>query len=69
MAHGSGETPWLERGVGQSVEDSDPVAASAAALLSIAITFKRVVDILEPVGHAILAEIEKEKAEAKKGRK
>lgn len=70
------KAPWLEPGAGSLWPPSESIPVDqvrAAALLSMAITFKRVVDMLEPMAVSIAAAIAREgdaeKAAAKKGKR
>lgn len=68
MAHGGGDTPWLEPGAGDLTKkitapgrpELDAPAVQAAAYVSIAITFKRLVDMVEPMLALALAQIKKD---------
>lgn len=64
-------TPWLEPGAGEAASKAvatDAERVTLAAQLSLAITFKRVVDMFEPIVRMAVAEYEAEKAAAKKGK-
>lgn len=70
-----GKAPWLEAGVGEfadkAIEAQGGVSAevmAAAGIMSAAITFKRIVDLLEPLAKAATAEMEAE-LKAAKGKK
>lgn len=77
MAHGDAPTPWLEPGAGEIAKkitapgrpELDAPAIQAAAFVSLAITLKRIVDMVEPIVVAGLAEYQAERDAAKKGAK
>ena len=66
-----GKTPWLEPGAGIAGENAAAIPSEQvrlAATLSIAITFKRAVDLLEPFLKMAADQLQQELSESKKGK-
>lgn len=64
------QTPWLEPGAGEHAnklrQDVDVEATKAAAMVSAAITFKRLVDLVEPILKGAAEVMAAEQADSKR---